>query len=326
MSMNGNAAAMKERAGLGAASVARFFQTYAVAIMIVVLIVLLSFLSDSFLTVRNLVNILNQNTPLAIMAAAMTLVIISGGFDLSVAAIFAVGSVVAATLALHVHPLAGLLAAPLVGMVLGFINGVTITALKIHSFLATLATGLVYRGIAILITGGTLVPVRIDAFTWLGRERIGPIYIAVIVLIVFAILLTILLNRSTLGRKILAVGGNEEAAILSGIRTRRIKIIAFSINGLAAGLAAAIATSRISMGQATAGMGMELEAIAAVIIGGTSIYGGQGAIWRSIAGVMMLALVSNGFNILNADPFYKDLTTGLIIVAAVAISASGRRR
>lgn len=121
-------------------------------------------------------------------------------------------------------------------------------------------------------------------------------------------------------------GGNEEAAILSGIRTTRIKIVAFSINGFAAGLAAAIATSRISLGQATAGTGMELEAIAAVIIGGTSIYGGQGAVWRSVAGVFMLALISNGFNILNADPFYKDLTTGLIIVAAVAISATGKRR
>jgi ribose transport system permease protein len=233
--------------------------------------------------------------------------------------------VVAAALALQVHPVAGLIAAPLVGMALGFVNGLTITALKIHSFLATLATGLVYRGIAILITGGTLIPVRLDAFTWLGRERIGPVYVAVLVLIAFAVILTVVLTRTTLGRKMFAVGGNEEASILSGIRTRRIKIIAFSINGFAAGLAAAIAVSRISLGQATAGTGMELEAIAAVIIGGTSIYGGQGAVWRSVAGVFMLALVNNGFNILNADPFYKDLTTGLIIVAAVAISASGRR-
>lgn len=316
----------KPPARLSWGSVARFLQTYAVAVMIVALMVLLTSMSGSFLTVQNLINILNQNAPLAIMAAAMTLVIISGGFDLSVGAIFAVGGVVAATVALNVDPVAGLIAAPLVGMLLGFINGVTITTLKIHSFLATLATGLVYRGIAILITGGTLVPVRIAEFTWLGRERIGPIYIAVVVMIVFAILLTILLNRSTLGRKIFAVGGNEEAAILSGIRANWIKIIAFSINGFAAGLAAAIAVSRISLGQATAGMGMELEAIAAVIIGGTSIYGGQGAVWRSVAGVIMLALVNNGFNILNADPFYKDLATGLIIVAAVAISASGRRR
>ncbi|MEO9612877.1 MAG: ABC transporter permease [Nitratireductor sp.] len=305
--------------------VLRFLQTYAVAVMIAALIVLLTILSDSFLTLQNLINILNQNAPLAIMASAMTLVIICGGFDLSVGAIFAVGGVVAAALALQVHPVAGLIAAPLVGMALGFVNGLTITALKIHSFLATLATGLVYRGIAILITGGTLIPVRLDAFTWLGRERIGPVYVAVLVLIAFAVILTVVLTRTTLGRKMFAVGGNEEASILSGIRTRRIKIIAFSINGFAAGLAAAIAVSRISLGQATAGTGMELEAIAAVIIGGTSIYGGQGAVWRSVAGVFMLALVNNGFNILNADPFYKDLTTGLIIVAAVAISASGRR-
>ncbi len=314
------------RGRVTAAGVAHFFQTYAVAVMIVALIILLSFLSDSFLTVQNLINILNQNTPLAIMAAAMTLVIICGGFDLSVGAIFAVGSVAAAAIALAVDPLAGLIAAPLIGAGLGFVNGVTIVTLNIHSFLATLAMGLVYRGIAILITGGTLVPVRLDAFTWLGRDRIGPIYIAVIVMVAFAVLLTVVLNRSTLGRRIFAVGGNEEAAILSGIRTRWVKIIAFSINGFAAGLAAAIAVSRISLGQATAGMGMELEAIAAVIIGGTSIYGGQGAVWRSVAGVIMLALVNNGFNILNADPFYKDLTTGLIIVAAVAISASGRKR
>lgn len=320
------ASARETGRGFGGAAALRLLQTYAVAAMILVLMVLLSLSSDSFLTVQNLINILNQNTPLAIMAAAMTLVIICGGFDLSVGAIFAVASVTAAWLALNVHPYAGLMAAPLVGMLLGFVNGLTITTLNIHSFLATLATGLVYRGIAILITGGTLLPVRLDDFTWLGRGRIGAVYYAVIVLVVFAVALTILLNRSTIGRKILAVGGNEEAAILSGIRTTRIKIVAFSINGFAAGLAAAIATSRISLGQATAGTGMELEAIAAVIIGGTSIYGGQGAVWRSVAGVFMLALINNGFNILNADPFYKDLTTGLIIVAAVGISATGRRR
>lgn len=311
---------------LTAGSVMRFLQKYAVAVMVVLLMAMLTMLSDSFLTAQNLLNILNQNAPLAIMAAAMTLVIIGGGFDLSVGATFAVASVSAAWVALHVHPLLGLAVAPCVGLALGLVNGATITFLKIHSFLATLATSLVFRGIAILITGGTLIPVRLPEFTWLGRGRIGPVYIAVIVMIVFAIALMVLLNRTAFGRKVFAVGGNEEAAILSGIRTRRVKIVTFAIAGFAAGLASAIAVSRISMGQATAGAGMELEAIAAVIIGGTSIYGGQGAIWRSLAGVIMLALINNGFNILNADPFFKDLTTGLIIVAAVAISASGRRR
>lgn len=312
--------------GFSAMTVVRLLQKYAVAVMVLALMIALTIMSSSFLTVQNLMNILNQNAPLAIMAAAMTLVIIGGGFDLSVGAIFAVASVSAAWVALNVDPFLGLAAAPLVGLLLGLVNGVTITYLNIHSFLATLATSLVFRGMAILITGGTLIPVRIPEFTWLGRGRIGVVYIAVIVLVIFAGALMVLLNRTTFGRKIFAVGGNEEAAILSGIRTRNVKIAAFAIAGVAAGLASAIAVSRVSMGQATAGLGMELEAIAAVIIGGTSIYGGQGAIWRSLAGVIMLALINNGFNILNADPFFKDFTTGLIIVAAVAIGAAGRRR
>ena len=302
-----------------------FLQAYAVLVIGVILIIMLSLLSDSFLTLRNLQNILNQNAPLAIMASAMTLVIIGGGFDLSVAAIFAVAGVTAAWVALNLDPYVGLLAAPLVGAALGLVNGVVITRLNVHSFLATIATSLVFKGVAIVISDGRLIPVRIDEFTWLGRDKFLGVFIAVYVLAAFALILTFVLNRTTLGRKIFSVGGNEEAAILSGIRTDRIKVATFVIAGLAAGLAAAISVSRISMGQASAGTGMELQAIAAVILGGTSIYGGVGAVWRSVAGVLLLALINNGFNILNADPFYRDLTTGLVILGAVGISAAGRR-
>ncbi len=305
--------------------VAGFLQAYAVLVIGVILIIMLSLLSDSFLTLRNLQNILNQNAPLAIMASAMTLVIIGGGFDLSVAAIFAVAGVTAAWVALNLDPYVGLLVAPLVGAALGLVNGVVITRLNVHSFLATIATSLVFKGVAIVISDGRLIPVRIDEFTWLGRDKFLGVFIAVYVLVAFALILTFVLNRTTLGRKIFSVGGNEEAAILSGIRTDRIKVATFVIAGLAAGLAAAISVSRISMGQASAGAGMELQAIAAVILGGTSIYGGVGAVWRSVAGVLLLALINNGFNILNADPFYRDLTTGLVILGAVGISAAGRR-
>lgn len=308
------------------AGAARFFQTYAVVIMIAVLMIALSLMSDSFLTLRNLQNILNQNAPLAIMASAMTLVIIGGGFDLSVGSIFAVAGVSAAWIALHVDPYLGLALAPFIGLALGTMNGVVITSLNIHSFLATIATSMVFKGVAILISDGRLIPVRLAEFTWLGRDRIGGIFIAVIVLAIFAVALTFVLNRTAFGRKVFSVGGNEEAAILSGIRTNRIKIATFAIAGMAAGLASAIQTSRISMGQPGAGIGMELQAIAAVILGGTSIYGGEGAVWRSIAGVLLLALINNGFNILNADPFFRDLTTGIIILVAVGISASGQRR
>ena len=301
-------------------AILRFLQNYAVLIMIAVLMMALGFMSDSFFTLRNLINILNQNAPLAIMASAMTLVIIAGGFDLSVGSIFAMGAVVSAWVALNVDPYVGLLLAPLVGLVLGTMNGVVITtpdAISSHPGR--------FKGVAIVISDGKLIPVRMDEFTWLGRDRVGGVFIAVWVMIAFAAILTFALNKTVFGRKVFSVGGNEEAAILSGIRTNRIKIATFALAGLAAGLASAIAVSRISMGQASAGTGMELQAIAAVILGGTSIYGGVGAVWRSIAGVLLLALINNGFNILNADPFYRDLTTGLVILAAIGISAGGKR-
>ena len=306
-------------------TLARFLQSYAVLIMIVVLMVALTLMSDSFLSAQNLLNILNQNAPLAIMASAMTLVIIAGGFDLSVGAIFAMGAVVSAWVALHVDPVVGLLLAPFVGLLLGMANGLVITLLNVHSFLATIATSLIFKGIAVVMSDGRLIAVRTDTFTWLGRDKLGGVFVSIWVMVAFALLLSFILNRSSLGRQILAVGGNQEAAILSGIRANRVKVVTFAAAGFAAGLAASIATSRVSMGQASAGTGLELEAIAAVILGGTSIYGGVGAIWRSIAGVMLLALINNGFNILNVDPFYRDLTTGLIILAAIGISASGRR-
>ena len=301
-----------------------FLRTYAVLILIVLLMIILTLSSEAFLTPRNLLNILNQNTPLAIIASALTLVIIVGGFDLSTAAIFAVASVTAAWIAINYNPYIGLLVAPLIGIVLGYLNGIIITSLKVHSFLSTIATSLVFRGMAILITGGFLIPVRMKEFTWLGREKIFDIHVAVYILLVFAIISTFILNRTTIGRYIFAIGGNEDASILSGIKVNLVKIFAFSFCGFASGIAAAVQVSRISLGTSQAGLGMELQAIAAVILGGTSIYGGSGAVWRSIAGVMLLALINNGFNILNADPFYKDLTTGLVIIAAVALTA-GRK-
>ena len=313
---------------LGRYSLWAFVRHYAVLIIIVALMVYMSLISDAFLTPRNLLNILNQSTPLALIAAALTLVIISGGFDLSTGAIFGVATVSAAWLAVNVDPILGLAIAPFVGLLLGIANGLIITGLHVHSFLATLATSLVFRGIAILITGGFLIQVRIPEFIWLGRGRIfnDTVNVAVLFMIVFVAAMMFLLNRTTFGRRVYAVGGNEEAAILSGVRVNLVKIGAFALTGIASGLAAAISVSRLSMGQPQAGVGYELQAIAAVILGGTSIYGGEGAVWRSVAGVLLLQLIDNAFNILDVNPFYKDLTTGLIIVAAVAASAAGRWR
>jgi ribose transport system permease protein len=307
-------------------NITAFARQYGVLVIIAALLIGLSIVSDSFLTPRNLLNILNQSAPLMIIACALTLVIIGGGFDLATGATFGVAAVSGGWIAINVDPYLGIIAGPLIGLVLGAINGIIITTFNVHSFLVTLATSLVYRGIAILITGGSLIPVRIEAFSWLGRSRIGMVNVAVIVLVVFMVAMMILLNRTTFGRRVFAVGGNEEAAILSGIRTNLVKIVTFTISGAAAGLAGVITVSRISMAEPQAGAGLELEAIAAVILGGTSIAGGAGAIWRSVAGVLLMALIGNGFNILNVNPFFKDLTTGVIIVIAVALAASSPRR
>jgi ribose transport system permease protein len=302
------------------------FQKYGILILSLVLIVVLSVASDAFLTPRNILNILNQAAPLALIASALTLAIIAGNFDLSAGSIFGVASVLAATVAVNVDPVLGLVAGPAVGLALGIANGLIVTGFSVHPFLATIATAVVYRGLAILIAGGGLIPVRSDIFNWLGRGRIGMVHIAIIILALFSASMMFLLNGTTFGRRVRAVGGNEEAAILSGVRTDLIKIATFALTGLAAGLAGTIAVSRIGVGQPTAGAGMELDAIAAVIIGGTSIYGGAGAVWRSLAGVLLLALIGNGFNILNVDPFLKDLTTGLVILVAVGLSARRRAR
>lgn len=324
--MTNTTAEVHRTEGLTWAAVSDFLRRYGVLILLALVFVALSITSDAFLSVRNLLNILNQNAPLALVAMAGTLVVIAGGFDLSTGAIFGVASVSAAWVAVNVDPVLGLLAAPFVGLLLGLINGLIITGLRVHSFLATLATSLVYAGLAILITGGFLIPVLDPAFTSLGRAQIGEVHVAIIVMLLGGAALGYLLNGTKAGRYIYAVGGNEEAAVLSGIRTARVRILTFVLSGVAAGIAGAIGVSRIASGQPQAGEGLALEAIAAVILGGTSIYGGEGAVWRSLAGVMLLALISNGFNIINANPFYKDITTGLIIVLAVALSAGKRRR
>lgn len=322
-------AAVDARSGrrFGLAQLVDATRRFGVVILLVILFIVLTFASDAFLSTRNLLNILNQNTPLAIVAMAGTMVIIAGGFDLSTGAMFAVASVAAAWIAENVDPVLGLVAAPFVGLGLGLVNGLIVTGLKVHSFLATLATSLVFRGLAVLITGGSLISLTNDeTFSRLGRDRIGEVNYAIFILIAVFILLTFLLTRMVPGRHVYAVGGNVDAATLSGVRTSRVQVLTFALSGLAAGIGGAITVSRVSTGSALAGEGLELQAIAAIILGGTSIYGGEGAVWRSLAGVMLLALINNGFNILNANPFYKDLVTGLIIVMAVALSAGGKRR
>ncbi|MFF8817572.1 MULTISPECIES: ABC transporter permease [Leucobacter] len=300
---------------------------YAVLILLGAVIIALAILSPSFFTFGNIVNILNQNAPLVIIASAGTFVIVSGNFDLSTGAIYGVAGVVSAWLAVSTgNVVVALAAAPVVGLILGTFNGAVITKLRVHSFLATLASSMIFTTIAVLITGGSLITVTTPGFTALGRDRVGGVFVAVFVMIVIAGAFWLLLSRTVFGRHVYAVGGNAEAAELSGISVTRTRIFVFMLSGLAAGTAAAIGVSRIASGQPLAGAGLELSAIAAVILGGTSIYGGVGAVWRSIAGVFLIALIGNGFDLLDLNPQLKDMVTGFIILAAVGLAAAGRTK
>jgi ribose transport system permease protein len=300
------------------------FFDYGIVIAFAALFITLSIASNAFLTTTNLLNILNQNAPLAIIACGGTLVIIAGGFDLSVGAIFALSGVVAAKVTNATDPLVGLAVGLMVGVVCGLANGLIVTYIRVNTFIGTLATGYVFRGIATLVTSAFLVSVADPDFTILGQYSFEGVDIAIWVFVIVAVALTVVLNRTTFGRYIFAVGGNPEAARLSGVRVNFVRAATFVISGTCAALAGLIAASKDATGQAQGGIGFELTAIAAIVVGGTSIAGGEGAIWRSVLGILLIALIGNGFNLLNIDPFYQSLVQGLIILIAVGLDVWAR--
>jgi ribose transport system permease protein len=287
----------------------------------------LSLASDRFLTTRNLLNILDQSAPVGIVACGVTIGIICGVFDLSVGAIFGVAAVLAAKVALVASPALGVLAGILVGAALGVVNAGLVGRLRINSFIATLASSIVFRGIAILVTGGLIVTVTDPAFSVLGTGEFLEAKFTVWVYLAVILVTSFVLERTVLGRYFFAVGGNPEAARLSGIPVDRVRTAAFVISGMCAGIAGVLAASRTSSAQPDLGIGLELSAIAASVVGGTSIMGGEGAIWRAVLGVLILALIGNGFNLLGIDTIYQQIVQGLLIVVAVgADQLIGRRR
>jgi ribose transport system permease protein len=315
---------------LGRRSTASILRDYGIVVAFIVLFVVLALTTPNFLSVDNLLNVLNQNAFIGIAACGATLVIIGGGFDLSQGAVYALSGAVAAWGVVHANPALGLAAGVLVGPVLGVLNGVLVSVLGIHSFLATLASGLMFAGLAIAVTGGFLIDASDSAaMTWLGREELiggipNPILLFALVVVAFGFVL----SSTKLGRYVYAVGGNPEAARLSGVRVGAVTAATFVLSGLTASLAGLVEVSKSGTGQAAPGGTdtLALSAIAAVVIGGTSIKGGQGAIWRTVLGVLLLALITNAFNILNIEPQYQGILTGAIIVLAVAVNTLAARR
>lgn len=314
------------RSALRRMSLGVILREYGIVLAFLAVFITLSLLTPAFFTRRNMFNVFDQASQVGLIAIGATVTIIGGGFDLSSGAIFAIAGSTAAHLATQGFPVLGMIAGMLVGLLFGVMNGTLIAGFRINSFVATLASGLVIRGIAYVLTNGLLIQVNDPLFAFLGRGEILGAKVSVYFFFGFALLVGFLLSRTTFGRYVYALGGNPEAARLSGVRTGLIRVLTFTISGLSAGMAGVIAASRISTGQANVGQGIELSAIAAVVIGGTSIMGGEGAVWRTVLGVLLLQLISNGFNILNVSPFYQLIFQGGVILFAVALDAMRHRR
>lgn len=307
----------------------RLIRDYGILAIFALLFLILCLTAPNFLSAQNLLNVLNSNSYIGIAACGMTLVMIGGNFDLSIGYTYALAGIVAAWLTVHLEsPIIGLvLAVIVVGVVVGLANAFLVNIVRIHSFLATLATSLVLSGIGLAITNGFQINIPVDkspAFTWLGQEStIGDIPNPVMVFVIVALVLSFVLSRTRFGRYIYAAGGNPEAARLSGIPVGRVITATLVVGGLCAALAGVIGASLSGAGQANPGGSgsLPLDAIAAVVIGGTSIKGGEGALWRTIIGVLFIALINNAFNLIGVEPSYLPTTTGLLIIVAVAANS-----
>jgi ribose transport system permease protein len=299
---------------------------YGIVVVFLALFITFSVSSNTFLERQNFANILDQYAALGLLTIGETMCIIAGIFDVSVGAIVSVSAVVATKAALSLDPVTGLFLGVLAGVGLGIANALIIHFTRINSFIGTLATGIVYGGLAILITGGNIVTVIDPKFGYIGQEQALGIKYTGWTFIVFAIAAAFVLARTTFGRYVYASGGNAEAARLSGIRVGMIRGGCYAISGLAAGLAGMLLASRVQAAQSNVGMGLELTAIAAAIVGGTSILGGEGAVWRGVIGVLLIAIIGNGFNLLGISTTYQQIVYGSLILVAVAADQLLRRR
>lgn len=291
--------------------------------------VVISFLSPRFLTKSNLLNVFRQTSINAIIAAGMTFVILTAGIDLSVGSILAFsGAVAAKTLAGGNNIFVGLLVALLIGAAAGIINGIIITKGKVQPFIATLATMIFLRGTTLVLTNGRPIPVPASQvssiFRWLGAGQLVGVPVPIIIMAIIFLICYYILNHTQFGRHIYAVGGNEEASLLSGVNTDRVKILAYTISGILAAIAGIIVTSRLSSAQPTAGEGYELDAIAAVVLGGTSLVGGQGTIMGTIVGALIIGILNNALNLMNVQSYYQSIAKAVVILIAVLLDRKSK--
>jgi ribose transport system permease protein len=294
--------------------------------LLIALVILCRILYPGFLARDNIFNILSQNVQVGLIALGMTFVMIAGGFDLSVGAIYAAGATVYAMEAqVMALPLAALLALT-VGLIAGTMNGLIVTRLRVNPFIATLGTTSIFGGAAYLFSHSAPVLVDRPDFTVLGAGRWFGVPISLALLVVAYAMGSLVLSKTVYGRSLYAVGGNLEAARLAGLRVNLLKTSTYALVGVLSALGGMIIASRLSIGQADIAGTMSLDAIAIVIIGGTSLFGGSGAVWRTAVGLLLLAVLTNIFDALALDSNFQSLIKGVIVIGAVALDAFSRHR
>lgn len=286
------------------------------------LFVIVGVLNPDFLAPMNLLNLLRQVSINALIAFGMTFVILTGGIDLSVGGILALSSALMAGMMVSgLDPVLAIGFACLIGALLGAVNGAFIAKAKMAPFIATLATMTVFRGLTLVYTNGNPITGLSDSFWFqvFGRGYLLGLPVPAITVIISFVILWCLLHKTPFGRKTYAIGGNEKAALISGINVDRMKVLIYALNGLLAALAGAILASRLDSAQPTAGTSYELDAIAAVVLGGTSLSGGRGRIVGTLIGALIIGTLNNGLNLLGVSSFYQLVVKGAVILLAVYI-------
>jgi len=300
---------------------------YGIAVITISLFLILSLTTEGFFTERNIRNLLDQQSTILIAASFMTIVIISGNFDISISAIF----VVAPLFALNIENATGnillsVLGGIGLGVILGSFNALVVTYFKVNSFIATLATSFMFFGFGYLISDRSLMRPVTDGYQQIARTKFFDITSATWISLVVVIVASILLTRTRFGRNVFATGGNQEAARLAGINVPQVQAITFILLGAAAALAGIVNSSRSISAQPSDDFSFVFAVLTAVIVGGTSIMGGKGAIWRTVAAAFFLAFMNNGFNLLQVDPLWQRIILGLVIVIAVALDSWSQRK
>ena len=300
---------------------------YAGVFGLIALFVVLCFASSAFLSKDNLLNILQANSDIGIAACAGTLVIVAGGIDLSVGAIYALAGVLSAKLAISTGVGMGVAAGVGAGAALGLINGLVVTVGRVNPLVATLAGSIVFTGGAEVLANQQLLTPEAAGFVDLGRNSIIGVKYSIWLFLIAATVFAVLLARARFGREVRVAGVNAEAARLSGIRVNRVRAVTYVLSGLAAAVGGVVAVSQNGQAQSNiGGIPFVLSVIAAIAVGGTSLRGGEGAVWRTLVGVLFLGLVNNGLGLLNVDPLYDQFFTGLLILVAVSGEIFARRR